>query len=171
MSVATVGRRGRRGGDYKTLGKTLINSKGEVSVENVQEYIRDIRNNPELSKAEKISLENKFKAFIEDRSGNRVEFNKYGQVQTNTYAIKNGKVKPFKPTETNSFEGYIADGVIKKLFANAGLDYAEEAARLGEDLEHFLDEEHWLNNKYYSSTGDIYEVQFNYSGSILHWVG
>lgn len=141
-----MAKRGRRSAAERYKGLTLTNEKGNLNNKNIADLRKAIKADETLSAFEKQDLLTDLKVYLKDK-----------QIH---HSIGT----------TNGFWGFVSEDKVSQLFANAGVDAMAMASQLGEDYDYLMDEGNWVNGMYYGKTG-TYEIQFNYSGSILKKVG
>lgn len=123
-------------------GRTLVGKNGRVtsnSKKNVEELINKIESRVDLSRAEKTTLENDLRAYVD------------------TYH-KNHK----KLTE-NGFWAHYDEDKISRMLTNAGYTAQELADELGVSEEDVLNSENWNKDIFMGQ----WQLNFNYTGPIL----
>lgn len=134
-------------------GLTLVGKSGRLNHKNIQRFKDSIDTNDLLSVSEKVTLKNELNALIKVR-------HEKGQKLT-----------------TTGFYGWKEEKKINKLLTNAGYTAEELADEIGVSEEDILNADNWKKDKdadgneisqmYFEFNGTIYDIQFNYTSSIL----
>lgn len=134
-------------------GLTLVGKSGRLNHKNIDKFVQSIDNNTLLNDAEKVTLKNELNALIKVRH-------------------ENGK-----KLTTTGFYGWKEEKEINRLLTNAGYTAEELASEIGVTEEDILDAANWkkardsegneIGQKYFEFDGVIYDIQFNYTSSIL----
>ena len=123
-----------------TRGKTLVGKNGKVNKKNVDEFIKEINNNPELSAVQKRTMVNELRAEIRDRVHNN------------------------KKLTTTGFAGQRADTDVERMFYNVGIDPEEIAAEQNIDILDLIDKRNWAGDVF-TINGVKYKFSFTYTGN------
>lgn len=127
--------------------RQLVSKSGKINAankKNINDLINQIESRDDYTPAEKTTLVNRLKAEIKQRQ------------------------KENRGLTINGFFGMQESEKINRLLRNAGYSPEEMADELGIDIDTVLDETNWKDDTFIDPvTGAIYDVNFNYTGSIL----
>lgn len=127
-------------------GRTLVGKNGVISSnskKNVERLVNEIRNRDDISDKEKIGL-------ISDL-----------ETEVKTAHINGKKLT------VNGFFAKQEEDKINRLLVNAGYTAEELAEEIGVSVEDILDEKNWNKDTFMG----VWQLQFNYTGEILKYVG
>ena len=127
-------------------GRTLVGKNGVISKnskKNVERLVNEIRNRDDISDKEKIGL-------ISDL-----------ETEVKTAHINGKKLT------VNGFFAKQEEDKINRLLVNAGYTAEELAEEIGVSVEDILDEKNWNKDTFMG----VWQLQFNYTGEILKYVG
>lgn len=127
-------------------GRTLVGKNGVISQnskKNVENLITKIRQSTDYTESEKLTLINDLKARVAQAHSN-------GDKLT-----------------TNGFFARYEEDKINRMLVNAGYSAKELADEIGVSEEDILDANNWNKGIFMG----VWELQFNYTGEILKYVG
>lgn len=127
-----------------TRGRVLVSPTGRKYKKNIEAYIDRINNDPNLSRAEKLSKITDLHIYVEDRA-------------------KQNRNGIGKRLTTNGFEAWEADTDIDRMFASLGMSAGEVAAEYDLDEGELLDPNNWDKGIFKGK----YRFEHTYTGAIF----